>query len=292
MRKVILTLATVLLVMSVISCAQKPKYSVAEVGGVSDNGSGAAHKQEVLLEKKEYQKIKAEPTKEITMGDRTYTGNYWESRKGYLYHDDADYYQRYEDGGMVEFAINNQTGRTDRFSYLEPHYVENKANAPRLDRDACLKTAQEYLGQLTSSADDYTLTKERYLEIPEYEVLYIFKFVRVIDGMETSDSAFIEVSIFGDVVSYSLINFEEMKGAKLPSEEDMNTIREMADEKLASIYEAVQDKYTYSVQSVTSVFMRLQNGKYAIKYRYSIDLTPKNGGRSIADVTELLVNIE
>lgn len=282
MKKRVISLIFIFLMIIMTSCTSHHKFDVVEVGGYNDNISGAVHSNDIDLENKEYQKL-LKPDKTVTINGIDVQGKYTTSQKGYLFNSDVDYYESSEGGVNIQFGINNKTGRIDSYSYVSSEYAENKGDATRLTNDQCLNVATDYLNQYTDS-DKYSLVSTNFLEIPEYEAVYDFEFVRIIDGMETSDKAYIGVSVFGDVISHIFNNFGEMKDASCPSSEDLKIIESNIDTKVKEIYDTVADNYSYSYDISEKVLVKLSDGKYAMEYYITVVLSHTN--QSAADIKE------
>lgn len=282
MKKRVISLIFIFLMIIMTSCTSHNKFDVVEVDGYNDNISGAVHSNDIDLENKEYQKL-LKPDKTVTINGIDVQGKYTTSQKGYLFNSDVDYYESSEGGVNIQFGINNKTGRIDSYSYVSSEYAENKGDATRLTNDQCLNVATDYLNQYTDS-DKYSLVSTNFLEIPEYEAVYDFEFVRIIDGMETSDKAYIGVSVFGDVISHIFNNLGEMKDASCPSSEDLKIIESNIDTKVKEIYDTVADNYSYSYDISEKVLVKLSDGKYAMEYYITVVLSHTN--QSAADIKE------
>ena len=87
------------------------------------------------------------------------------------------------------------------------NYVSSKSETASLTEKQCSDIALQYFSQYVDT-DKYSLVASNYLEIPEYGAIYDFEFVFLVDENQTSDSAFIGVTIYGDVIShmFSTIN--------------------------------------------------------------------------------------
>ena len=129
-------------------------------------------------------------------------------------------------------------------------------------------------------------------EIPEYKAIYDFEFARVIDGIKTSDTAYIGVSVFGDVISHLFVSLGELADAEAPTEKEMEIIQDHVDAKLAAIYENVSSKYDISFEIEDTVLVRLSDGKYAMEYYVRTDLVAKDTQAKVAEATKLLVYLD
>jgi hypothetical protein len=122
--------------------------------------------------------------------------------------------------------------------------------------------------------------------------MYEFEFRRVIGGINTSECAYIGVSIFGDVVSHLFTMLGKMKSAPVPSNEDFEIIEQNIDDKIKTIYANVSSKYDYTYSVVDTVLVRLSNGKYALEYGIDVELTPVSFSEAVHERTQLLVFLD
>ena len=289
MKKIIAIFISLLMIISLASCTQTEPYSVLEVGGY-DNFSGADHQSEITLEIENYSKILKSSKKTVKVNGVDWDVEYYASQKGYLYKNNLDCYEKKSDGVYVQIGINEKTGVVDSYSWVDVNYCENKTD-PELSEEDCLNIAKTYLNEFIDS-DDYEVINTRYLEIPEYRAIYDFEFVRMIDGVKTSDKANIGVSVFGDVISHLFISLGEMDGAVLPTNEEMQIIQDNVDNKVKDIYDNVSEQYDISYNISDKVLVKLSNGKYAFEYYITVDLKTENISPEITETTKLLIYLD
>ena len=286
MKKMIICLVIALMLMSLCACSEANTYTVLEVGGY-DNFSGANHMEDITLDNENYSKVLVIPQKTVKINGNDWKVEYCGSQKGYLYKNDLDNYTRDEDGVFVDIGINKDTGTVDSYMWVDQKYVESQTGA-ELTEEECLDIAKTYLGDYVKT-DEYEVVNVRYLEIPEYKAIYDFEFARVIDGIKTSDTAYIGVSVFGDVISHLFVSLGELADAEAPTEKEMEIIQDHVDAKLAAIYENVSSKYDISFEIEDTVLVRLSDGKYAMEYYVRTDLVAKDTQAKVAETTKLLV---
>lgn len=290
MKKFYICILSIIIAFSLFACSTEKNYKILEVGGY-DNLSGAKHSEEFEIELKAKEKIFVSKEKNISFNNSEYAVEYDMTAESYLYRTEIDYYEKKESGKRVKFGINTKTGNIDRYSLMDVNYIKEITKS-ELSRDECLEIAWNYLAKYIDTKD-YELVDEKYRDIPEYKAIYDFEFRRVIDGIQTSDCAYIEVTVFGDVVDHMFISLGEMADAELPSDEDMQTIRTKVEEKLKTIYGNVSDKYTVSYEIPDPVFVRLSDGKYAFEYDIDVSLAPHdNPDMPISELTKLLVYLD
>jgi hypothetical protein len=289
MKKMIICLVIALTLMSLCACSEANTYTVLEVGGY-DNFSGANHMEDITLDNENYSKVLVIPQKTVKINGNDWKVEYCGSQKGYLYKNDLDNYTRDEDGVFVDIGINKDTGTVDSYMWVDQEYVESQTGA-ELTEEECLDIAKTYLGDYVKT-DEYEVVNVRYLEIPEYKAIYDFEFARVIDGIKTSDTAYIGVSVFGDVISHLFVSLGELADAEAPTEDEMEIIQNNVNAKLDAIYENVSSKYDISFEIEDTVLVRLSNGKYAMEYYVRADLVAKDTQAKITESTKLLVYLD
>lgn len=290
MKKTVLSCILLLgLLLSLSACSDSTDYRILEVAGY-DNLSGAAHAADIELNNETYTRVLVNQQKKVEILGESYQCQYTNSQKGYLYKNDLDYYESKENGISVKFGINRDTGVISFYTWLSKNYTDGK-EGPVLDREQCLAIATEHLNRYTNAAD-YTLSdaRTRYLEIPEYEAIYDFAFVRMIDGIETCDKAYMGVTVYGDIISHRFYTLGEMKGVSAPSAEELTQIESGIDEKVQEIYESVSDRYVYSYEILERTLVKLSDGKRALEYRLSVHLGPPDASAyGFAEGVKLLV---
>lgn len=265
------------------------QYAVLEIGGY-DNLSGANHKTEIILDNKEQSKLFISPNKTINVNGIEWNVDYTISEKGYLYKNNLDYYEKNENGVYVQIGINEDTGVVDSYSWVDVKYTENK-NVSELTEEDCLDVAKTYLSKFVTS-DEYEVVNIRYMEIPEYKAIFDIEFVRVIDGVKTSDKAYIGVTVFGDVISHLFVSLGEMADATLPTDEEMKIIEANVDEKLDTIYGNVSADYDVSYEIADKILVKLSDGRYAFEYYVTVDLKTKDAPTKITETTKLLIYLD
>lgn len=289
MKKMIICLVIAQMLMSLCACSEANTYTVLEVGGY-DNFSGANHMEDITLDNENYSKVLVIPQKTVKINGNDWKVEYCGSQKGYLYKNDLDNYTRDEDGVFVDIGINKDTGTVDSYMWVDQKYVESQTGA-ELTEEECLDIAKTYLGDYVKT-DEYEVVNVRYLEIPEYKAIYDFEVVRVIDGIKTSDTAYIGVSVFGDVISHLFVSLGELADAEAPTEDEMEIIQNNVNAKLDAIYENVSSKYDISFEIEDTVLVRLSDGKYAMEYYVRADLVAKDTQAKITESTKLLVYLD
>jgi hypothetical protein len=194
---------------------------------------------------------------------------------------------------FIQFEVNKKTGRVDGYYYIDKEYL-NASNLEKKSREECLAIAQEYLASYIDDPEEYELSEEKYFESPEYEADYEFCFVRMINGVRTTDFARIRVTVHGIVTYHAFVCLGEMKGAQLPDKEEMADIKENVEKKLDSIYERAKEKYDVSYELDKMEFARFEDGRYALDFHYTVKLHSLTSEDVIPidDYTRLIVFLE
>lgn len=277
------------MVLSLVACSKTEKYAILEVGEY-DNISGADHKAEITLEIQERSKIFINSDKTVKVNGIDWNVKYNKSKEGYLFKNSLDFYEKDENGIYVQIGINEDTGAVDSYSWVDEKYVENQTGT-ELTKEECLSIARTYLSNFIDP-DGYETVEIRYMEIPEYKAIYDFEFVRMIDGIETSDKAYVGVSVFGDVISHLFTSLGELANANLPTEEDMQIIQNNVNAKLDAIYKSISNKYHISYEITDKVLIKLSNGKYALEYYITAKLETENIPTKLVETTKLLIYLD
>lgn len=295
MKKMCCLFLSVLFVIGFASCAasqeETSKFDVMEVGGYDDN-SVANHHSDIRLNVESYQKsAKDKEISTVTIEGKAVSGKYTTSKKGYLFNSEVDCYESSNNGTMVQFGINEKTGVVDSYFCVSTAYAAQHEQSSTLTKEQCTDVALQYLRQY-ADADKYTLVSVDYRDIPEFKAAYNFEFVRLVDGIRTSDSAILGVTVYGDVISHTFSTMNEFDAFKVPSETDSQVIAANVKKKINDIYDSISDKYTYSWSEEGKRFVKLSDGTYALEYSISVTLTPKDASaKSMAEAVTLLVHI-
>lgn len=246
-------------------------YTILEADGYDGFVTSAKHTTEINLSRKRTVDVKGNKEKEINYRGSNYQVTYEETVQDAYYNQKVELYAKRDGLNCVEFGVNTKTGRLDSYSWYDETYLNNP-NLEKKSREECLGVAREYLALYIDDPEQYELTGEKYVETPEYEADYEFCFVRMIDGVRTADLARIRVTVHGIVTYHGFVCLGEMKGAQLPDEEKMIAIQEDIKKKLDGIYEMVKEKYDVSYELDKMEFVRLQDGRYALDFHYTVNV--------------------
>lgn len=291
-NKIVATLVAVCIMFLMVACDSKEEYTILEIGGY-DYVSEANHNEEFSY--KWIEEIEGSLAKEKTIeySGIEYDVNYEYTRTSYLYNSDLEYYAERDGLNYTRFGVNKTTGKIDMYGWLDISYLETPGLIEK-SRDECFSIAKKQLASLIEDPEQYELEHEYLLEIPEYDAKYVFEFVRKIDGVKTEDSIRIDVTIYGILAYYGAECFGEMRGAKLPDQEQMTAIQADIDKKLDAIYEPIKDDYSVTFELDDMVFERLADGRYALEYFYKVEFISLKDENPIPrrETTRLIVILE
>lgn len=291
MKKFVSILLVLVLLGSFTSCAHNTLYNVYEIWE-DDYLSEAKHTNEIDLATERYRDENATKEKKVSFNGKVYTVSYKETKRTYLFQTELEYYTKVEDGSRIEFGYNKANGRMDRYAYIDVNYLKKASGSPK-SKEECLAIAKAYFGTFADDVYAYTLVSDDYISIPEFEAIYDFKFVRKIDGVETSDKASISVTVYGDIISHVFANLGEMKDAKLPSEAAFDEIEKNINDKMKSIYGSLETSWSFEYQQDEVTFVKLSDGNLALIYSFEVTLTPSDlSAKSFVERTQLLVYLE
>ena len=288
-----LLIVSALLAVILTSCGTKAKsYVILEVAGY-DHVLEADHANEFDWKPKEYTNVDAPPAKIIEINGEIIEGSYDCSRNSYRYDMEADYYEGTNGSKTVTFGISQATGRIIRYSWCDTEYVENHQAEPKKNRDECYQSALKYLQQYVSDADAYSLEKEQYWNIPEYNGAYEFNFVRKIGDKSTTDYAIIDVTIYGHVYGHLFGQLGEMKNVDVLTQDKQTEIQTQVFSKLDQIYTNLKNEYQTKYEVSDLVITKLSDGKLALEYHVDVSLQSYSDATSkLNETTHFIVYLD
>ncbi len=279
-----------LIIFSISSCSKQEECSILETGPY-DCFLEANHNFEYSESIQTNKKLKVFKTKQFDFGNQSVEGKYSHT-KAFNGYREIDYYEGTWNNAELSFGFNPQTKRCDSYFMSDLNYLQNNS-LPELNRDECLSIAQNYFNDFISDPQAYSLTEEKFLELPEYKAVYNFTFTRKVNDLLTEDNAHIGVTVFGTVFSHSFSCLEELKNAKAPEEEDMARIQDQVDAKLDTIYSHLEEQYTIEYSTKEMVLSKVENEKLVLKLYIEAKLSPKdNPDYYFYDGTHLIVYLE
>ena len=291
-NKMVAILLAVCVTFLITACDSKGEYTILEIGGY-DYISAANHAEEFWGTR--YDRIiESLPKKKtIEYNGIAYDMNYKYTNMSYLYNDDVEYYDNWDNGNGYEFGVIKETGKLRWYSWYDSSYLETPGLVEK-SRDECFNIAKELLATLVDDPEQYELESEILLDSSVFDATYSFLFVRKIDGTKTVDEFNIRVSIYGTVLDYRAVCLGVMRGAKLPDQEKMAAIQADVDKKLDAIYEPIKDDYSVTFELDDMVFERLADGRYALEYFYKVEFISLKDENPIPrrETTRLIVILE
>lgn len=274
-------------------------YRVLEISNVSDGVSPVSHVGEVSLKGRQETKSSVPDktgTDPITKESLQLT--YEQTQYGYLFHNDRDEYESPE--GKAICYYNTAPGRLDGYMMCDKtreqmrQQLAAEEGFARLTMEQCQEIARTYLSEYTD-VEAYTLVSSTPFYQSSTENSYCFVYVRLIDGMRTSDQASILVSDFGYVMTHQFRMLGDMGDAPIPSAEELAIIDEQVSTKIEEIYSPIKDRhsYSYTIGTDDRTMLRMADGSYAMKYQVEVQLNANDeDGSTVFDCTALLVYFE
>lgn len=263
----------------------------------STSGSASYSEQDIDIVGEWYQKTDM-PSRSITVNGQTWSGEYTQSIKSFYFNADADLYESSQDDYLIRFRINPETDDVYMFTYLPRGdvYLEANKNSPVLTESQCLDIALQYLEQYVD-ADEYSLIGSQYRDYTSVTGWYEFELARTVDGVQTSDTVKVHVTIYGDVVHHLFRTLNEMVDPPVLSSEDYQVIESKVHEKIKSVYDSLENarEYSYDLNhaEATKVFSRLADGRYAMVYSVPFDIFLDSANEfSVAELVTIIVYIE
>ena len=253
-------------------------YTALEFGVYEFNFSGTKHNQDIKLGETTYFEASSNIPKSINVLGMEYIAKYDESVKGYLYNENIDYYKYTADTYTIEVGLNKNTNIVDYCSFAYKNYGENKKGSSKLTQDECKNIATDILNQYVNS-NDYELTNVEKVSLTTYN-MYRFWFTRIINGIETKDSAYIAITEYGDLSKYIFTCLGEMENAIVPNADELDAIDASVHEKIRLIYSDIPEEYDMKYETRSREFVKLEDGKYAFEYVMVVNLLPKNSNNS------------
>lgn len=310
MRKILcITLAVFLILLSVSSCNSSSKetdsndsknentenkeknisYQILE-GIQYDNVSGAPHKQEIKLESVELSEPEKYSTKELNVDGKIVNGTYLHTRNHYYYKTDEIFYRENRVDGMVNFGISADTGELTRYSWVDKTYAVSKNSSAKKSRDDCNNIVKTFLNEKVSDPENYVLTSEKYVEIPEYEAVFTFEYCRKIGNLYSMDKIKIDVTVYGDICSWYSVSLGELGNVEPINSGTLQAIENGCLAKLDKIYTDQKtnwEKYSYDLGD--AIISKLSDGAVVIEYFAEVTFSSKeNPDINISELCHLV----
>jgi len=290
-RSVLALVLTCILVFQVAACSNRSglldtsaslETKVIEIevlSGSSDGGSMVSeHGSSDDAKRNPHEDKDAPRTAEVLFSGKTYTGEYMLSIVQRHYFHVSDYYS----SSFGIFSVNRET------TQLESMMLYNHGEGDK-STDECKKIAEE-LAQQYIDLSQYSLTTKG-------DSLRTYYFIRMIDGVATSDVLSVGVRSSGEIGIFSNYTSGKTKNAFSSADPkaigDMierlssSEVMEMIDKKVNTIYE---DCASYSIEN--KVLVDLENNELGLIYVIAGKFTPiqiEEGYMVSEFITELLV---
>ena len=215
-----------------------------------------------------YEDKDAPQTAEVVFNGKTYKGEYeFSIVKRHFFHV-SDYY----DGQGAFFSVNRENAQ------LESIVISDQAKEGGKTADECRKIAEE-ISQQFIDLSQYTLS------IKKGDSLRAYHFVRMIDGVATSDVLSVVVRSSGEIVSFN--NYTSGKAGNAFSSADPKAIGDVIDrlsssEVMTMIDNKVNAMYENCVSwsIVNKVLVELENHEIGLAYIIDGELEPIRTGEN------------
>jgi hypothetical protein len=244
----------------ILTSSGAPIYQVSQVGGVYGSGIFGVptnHSAEIdlKLNTTEVKSIQpAHQTVTFQIGNETLTAQYEETLSSAYYQDSHDCYAgTTESGERFVARFHTESRQLTFFKYSS--YEERELSKPILTESECRVIAEKFLFEDMNVSGEYE-TKVTYQEIPEFaNGVYICRFQRVVDQIETDEYAEVHVAERGRVILYRAHMLGAMDGIRPAYQEE--EIRSSIEHKLADIYASVMAEYTCTYEITDMRLTRL-----------------------------------
>jgi hypothetical protein len=182
------------------------------------------------------------------------TAQYEETLSSAYYQDSHDCYAgTTESGERFVARFHTESRQLTFFKYSS--YEERELSKPILTESECRAIAEKFLFEDMNVSGEYE-TKVTYQEIPEFaNGVYICRFQRVVDQIETDEYAEAHVAERGRVILYRAHMLGAMDGIRPAYQEE--EIRSSIEHKLADIYASVMAEYTCTYEITDMRLTRL-----------------------------------
>ena len=296
-RTLVVMLVLLALCSTLASCASEPPisgkpplssytpYTVYEVGGY--DSVGTMHNNEYPLVTTYVEEFKLFPQKLVSIDGQNYLFTYKETREGFYYQSDFENYTYGGPNNFIDISFSKASGKL-----ISCHRnIPNDSQQKGLSRDQCVGIAKNFLGEYIDDPEAYVVTTEYYRDYSKLgsAPYYDLELRRMVDGMLTFDSAYISVTVYGEVFSYSFPYLGQMRDVSVPSSDELETIQQLVDEKLDAIYGTLKETKTVNWELQERILSRMKDGTYALEYIYDVDIIPNSTDITIGELTHLIV---
>ena len=196
----------------------------------------------------------------LTVGNKTYTFNYKETRESSRYN-----------RGLVEFYATNEgifgefNEELGRWCYISG--LPDEGGEP-IFREEALERAKAFVRSVTSAADEFELTDSSGFR---------FEFDRTVDGVPALEKIIVKFNGDGTLNKYSLVCLGAFDGVDI-SGIDMDALNAAVKEKSDKIYEG----YTYEIKATEYMIARKADGSFVM----CLDIDTKVSGKELQKPTQ------
>ena len=273
--------------------AHTPEYTVLETDLSSDSSALIKHTADIKLVLDDKTDAgKKDSTKEVTVGNEKITGKYFKTSVSPYYNRTADIYKSTSGSVQAQFSVDPATNKLVGYSVYDTEYAAKVEGKNELTKEECIEIAENYLKQHVSDIENYRITCE-YSPLEIYKGRYAVYFTRYINDIPTIDSAYIYVSVYGDIMRFDFGNLGDMKDTAALNPHNIADIDKNVEEKRNEVYGGLINSEEYEVSfSQSKKLVRLENGKYALQYTVNANISYTNKDMHFADTSSFIVYLE
>ena len=263
----------------------KKEYNVL-VTGFSDGGGGAK-KDYIDLDGGSKRKDPA-PIAALTFNGVTYNGKYSHTRVEKFYNIDRDVYT-YDDGKIeIKYTVHEKSGKIDSvYTYLLKVNKEDYIGRRAYSKEDCIRLAKEYMKQYIPNIDEYILEDcDESTGHKGYNVAYHLKFREYIGDLALPNDAFVDINMYGDIVSFdyytAIEDVEAFKASGYLESVDWDSVTEAINARACEVFatdENIRKRFDFFRVLNNDVFQtekslaRMADGRYALQCTAHVFLT-------------------
>lgn len=258
------------------------KYQVL-MCGYSDSVPLLVHKKEYeFADHEKYDDNEIKDYVEFSVGENTYRGNFRSSQyKGH------DYFPTY-----VYVDSDKNTFHIDPSGMLTFVFMRGSSSeGPELSQDEYIQIAKDFLGNIIDISP-YDIS----IEYASFSQTYEIEFKKIINGINTTDTATVSLNINGELHCYSSFMLGKVTPDRFPDSIDLKGIEESIFQRLDQMFAEVK-KYYDRIDYREPIYQLtiLKDGSAAVVCTVAIDcveILPNNYEGHIGELLSFVIPIE
>ncbi|MBQ9746933.1 MAG: hypothetical protein IJW21_08950 [Clostridia bacterium] len=226
-----------------------------------------------------FKKKNPAPSANLTINGNTYSGKYNRSWNSLFYGFNRDEYvfNDITNGITIEYTVNANTGKVEAYYFSNIYDTpSNYEGRKTYLEDECLKIAKEYMKQYVPNIEKYTLVNSTVkTNLQGYDTEYDFKFREYIGDIPIGNDVFVDVNMYGDIVSFDyhteIEDVEEFKESGFLDTLDWDAIDEVIAKRACEAFKSVDgfddyfDACRYDESKSTKTLVKMKDGRYVLK---------------------------